>query len=531
MQRMTQEAQEYGLDAKVKLRLLEKAFAQIDEIVLITDSAPIDAPGPRIVFANEAVARHMGYSAAELIGQSPRVFQGEGTDHRALARIRDALRAGRPVHEEIINYTKDGKEVRLDLEIVPLRNDAGALTNWVSIARDVTKRRQDDDTRTRLQEQLLQSQKMESIVVLAGGIAHDFNNILTGILGSAELAKMSLDPSHAAYADLETIIRAAQRAAALTKELLEYAASGKSAHELVDLNDMVTSILVILRSQMPKSIIVRKALMPGVPPVEADPVQLQQVMMNLCLNASEAMSERGGILSITTDKAVLSKEDISRCLYCPPAPGIFAVFEVSDTGSGMDAVTLARIFEPFFSTKSQGRGLGLAAVVNIVKAHRGGIEVISTPGEGSTFRVYLPASTKRLPAEIVERRSQSRGTQTILFVDDEEMLRSLSKRALEQFGYRVLLAADGIEAVRLYREHQHEIDLVVLDLSMPRKGGEDAFQEMHAINADVKVLLCCGYNEALANKKIATENLVGFLPKPFGLETLAQTVQNALKGK
>jgi signal transduction histidine kinase/ActR/RegA family two-component response regulator len=431
----------------------------------------------------------------------------------------------------MVNYTKDGKEIWIDLQIVPIRDETDTIGHWVSIARDITKRKQEDQTRARLQEQLFQSQKMESIVVLAGGIAHDFNNILTGILGSAELARMSLEPSHAAYIDLETIIKAAQRAAALTKELLEYAGSGKTAHELVDLNEMVTSILVILRSQMPKSIIVRKALMPGVPAVDADPVQLQQVMMNLCLNASEAMSERGGILSITTDKVTLSKEDVARCLYSPPAPGAFAVFEVSDTGSGMDEATLARIFEPFFSTKSQGRGLGLAAVVNIVKTHRGGIEVISTPGEGSTFRVYLPATAKQWPKEIVERQSQSRGTQTILFVDDEEMLRSLSKRALEQFGYRVLLAADGVEAVRLYREHEHEIDLVVLDLSMPRKGGEDAFQEMHAINASVKVLLCCGYNEALANKKIATENLVGFLPKPFGLETLAQTVQNALNGR
>ncbi len=529
MQRMTQEAQERGLDAKTKLRLLEQAFAHIDDIILITDATPLSASGPRILFANDAVAK-LGYAVGDLIGQSPRLFQGEGTDRETLGRIRAALQAEKPAREEIANYTKGGREVWIDLQIVPLRDPAGVVTNWVSIARDITKRKQDDDTRTRLQEQLFQSQKMESIVVLAGGIAHDFNNILTGILGSAELARMSLEPSHAAYTDLETIIKAAQRAAALTKELLEYAGSGKTAHELVDLNEMVTSILVILRSQMPKSIIVRKALMPGVPPVDADPVQLQQVMMNLCLNASEAMSERGGILSITTDKATLSKEDVSRCLYSPPAPGVFAVFEVSDTGSGMDTATLARIFEPFFSTKSQGRGLGLAAVINIVKTHRGGIEVISTPGEGTTFRVYLPATAKQWPKEIVERRSQSRGTQTILFVDDEEMLRSLSKRALEQFGYRVLLAADGVEAVRLYREHEHEIDLVVLDLSMPRKGGEDAFQEMHAINAGVKVLLCCGYNESLANKKIATENLVGFLPKPFGLETLAQTVQNALNG-
>jgi PAS domain S-box-containing protein len=531
MQQMTRETQEHGLDVKTKLRLLEKAFAHIGDIILITDAAPVDAAGPRILFANDAVTKHLGYAAAELIGQSPRVFQGEGTDRETLARIHEALQAGRSVREEMINYTKDGKEVWIDLDILPVTDDFGTVTNWVSIARDITKRKQGNDTCMRLQEKLFQSQKMESIVVLAGGIAHDFNNILTGILGSAELARMSLDPSHAAYTDLETIIKAAQRAAALTKDLLEYAGSGKTAHELVDLNDMVTSILVILRSQMPKSIIVRKALMPGVPLVEADPVQLQQAMMNLCLNASEAMSEHGGILSITTDKAVLSKEDVSHCLYGPPAPGVFAVFEVSDTGSGMEAPTVARIFEPFFSTKSQGRGLGLAAVVNIVKTHRGGIEVISTPGEGSTFRVYLPASTKQLPKEIVERRSQSRGTQTILFVDDEEMLRSLSKRALEQFGYRVLLAADGVEAVRLYREHEREIDLVVLDLSMPRKGGEDAFQEMHAINASVKVLLCCGYNEALANKKIATENLVGFLPKPFGLETLAQTVQNALKSR
>lgn len=511
-----------------RLRLLEQSLSHVNDIVMITDASFREPSGPRIVYVNAAALRQTGYSAEELVGRSPRVFQGPKTDRTALDRIRAALERGRAVREELMNYTKTGKEFVLELDIVPITDADGKLSHFVSIGRDVTQRKQDEAEHQRLQERLFESQKMESLSVLAGGIAHDFNNILTGIVGSAELAKMSLPAAHEAVTDLDNIMHAAQRAAQLTKELLTYAGSGERKPEVISLNNMVTSILVILRSQMSKSIIVRKALTPDVPNIEADPVQIQQVLMNLCLNASEAMRDHGGILSITTDKVQLGEERRLKSIAPPPKPGVYAVFEVTDTGCGMDVDTQAHLFEPFYTTKPEGRGLGLAVVLGIVKSHGGGVEVSSEPGQGTTVRVFLPASTKVSAPILAEQRAPMPGKQTVLIVDDEEMLRSLCKRALEHLGYRVLLAADGIEAVRIFKEKAKEIDLVLLDLSMPRQGGEDAYQEMRKVRPDVKVLLCCGYDETIVDRKIGADNLVGFLPKPFGLEALAQTVHGAL---
>jgi len=515
--------------AEQELGIFKESLAHLPDMVLIAEVYSPSPPGPRIIFANEAVVKQTGHSLQEIVGESPRMFQGPNTDRAALGRIRNALENSQPIYEELINYTKEGREYWLGLNLIPIVDSAGKSRHYFSIGRDLSKSKQDEETRRELQQRLLQSQKMESIGILAGGVAHDFNNILTGILGSAQLAKMSFSSTHPAYNDLETIVQATQRAASLTKGLLAYAASGNGALEVVNLNEMVTNILVILRSQMSKSIIVRKALMPDVPAIEADPVQMQQVMMNLCLNASEAMADQGGILSITTDKVVLQEAQSQQSMCSPPAPGVYAVFEVADTGCGMDNEVQKHIFEPFYTSKAQSRGLGLAAALGIVKNHRGGIEVVSEPGQGSTFRVFLPASTRTAARGFIKEEELSHGAQTVLFVDDEEMLRSLCRRSLEHLGYHVILAADGIEAVRIYRERSQQIDLVILDLSMPRQSGEDAYQEMRNIKPDMKVLLCCGYDETMVNRKIAGENLVGFLPKPFGLEVLAQAVHAALR--
>lgn len=507
-------------------RVFQQAADQTNDLVMITEGT--DGADTRIVYVNDAWLRATGYARHELIGSSPSVLRGPHTGTEAIKRIDAALVDQRLAREELVNYAKDGREFVIDLETTPVRNGSG-LTHYVSVGRETSRRRPSEELREKLEEQLFRSQKMESVNALAGGIAHDFNNILTGILGSAELARMSLPSGHPASEDLDTIVQAAQRAAVLTKELLAYTGSGKGAPEVISLNDIVTNILVILRSQMSRSIIVRKALMPSVPYIEADPVQVKQIMMNLSLNASEAMRERGGILSITTDEAELVEEDFDRFVLRPAVPGRYATFEVTDTGSGIDEKIVKRMFEPFFTTKSEGRGLGLTAVAEIVKQQHGGIEVMTTRGEGTTVRVYLPASEEQPRATLASGSEVSRGTQTILFVDDEEMLRSLAQRALEQLGYRVILAADGVEAVRLYREHADVIDLVILDLSMPRKGGEDAYLEMRDVRKDMRVLLCCGYNETSTNKKIAPQHLAGFLPKPFGIDVLAKTVEVALK--
>ncbi len=503
--------------------LLEQTLAQSSDAVAVVETHRGEA---RIIFANRAAGALCGTVGEDLVGQHPRVLYSSfsvGTEG-----LNEAFSGNDVVERELNGGPRGGKETWWSIRIAPLPFDNDIGRHYVVSARDVSQVRGDRLAKSRLEDQLFQSQKLESIGVLASGIAHDFNNILTGIVGSTELIKMTLPHPHPAHEDLDNIMQAAQRAAGLTRELLAYASSNQQPSELINLNQMVTSILVILRSQMSRSIIVRKALMPDVPSVEADAVQVQQVMMNLCLNASDAMREQGGVLSITTDRIELDEEQCDACTYLRPRPGTYASFEVTDTGAGMTPAQMERIFAPFYTTKPHGRGLGLAAVRNIVKLHHGGIQVVSDPGHGTTVRIFLPASKKHAPATRTVQSSGQGGTQTILFVDDEEVLRSLGQRALERFGYRVLLAADGIEAVRLFREHVNEIDLVILDLSMPRKGGEDAYQEMRNIRTDLRILLCCGYNEAIANTKIAGDNVVGFLPKPWGIDTLADTVQSAL---
>ena len=501
--------------------LLSEALSYLDEALLIARNRPTD--GQEVVYRNSACVRRMGVSAGAGGDQQLLCLaSGPRTDRRKLDEICREMRAGQPVRAEILDYRGNGEMFWTEFSAAPLATPG----YWVVVSRDVTRRRDAEDNAQRLRELVIKSQKHENTAVLAAGIAHDFNNILTGIVGTAELARMALAPEHAVQKDIETIIQASERAADLNRELLDFVGPGKSSLESVYLNSMVTTMLVILRSQMQKSIVVRKALRPDIPPIEADPVEIQQVMLSLCLNASEAMAGNGGTLSITTDRMDIAGDVADMFAYGRPQSGPHAVFEVSDTGCGMEPALTARIFEPFFTTKEGARGIGLSVVLSIVKAYQGAIDIDTSPGQGTTVRIVLPAAPER------ERRGATEAGgprdvehRTILFVDDEEMLRSLAQRALEPLGYKVLVAPDEVEAVRIFREHMAEIDLVILDLSMPRKGGEDACKEMQALNPRIPMLLCCGYDEASAQQKTKGSRFAGYLAKPFGVGTLIDTVR------
>ncbi len=503
--------------------LLTEALSYMEESLLIARAR--SGESYETLYRNPACARRMEQNGTGGRDRLLCLTPGPRTDMRRMDEIRHEMKAGHPVRAELIDYRPDGEMIWTDFSATPLSNP----DYWIAVSRDVTRRHESEDNAQRLRELLIKSQKHENTAVLAAGIAHDFNNILTGIVGSAELARMALPPGHAVLADIETIIQASQRAAELNRELLDFAGPGKGALEVVYLNSMVTTMLVILRSQMHKSIVVRKALRPDVPPIEADPAEIQQVMLNLCLNASEAMADSGGTLSITTDCMDIEDGDRRKFAYGWPQIGPHAVFEVTDTGRGMDAALKERVFEPFFTTKEGARGVGLSVVLSLIKAYRGGIDIETEPGRGTTVRVFLPAAPereRRSPPEV--RITTPASHQTILFVDDEEMLRSLAQRALEPLGYHVLLAPDGLEAVRMFRENMGGIDLVILDLSMPRKGGEDAFKEMHALDARIPVLLCCGYDEGSAQKKTNGSRFAGYLSKPFGVGTLIDKVRSTL---
>ncbi|MHB1722487.1 MAG: hybrid sensor histidine kinase/response regulator [Acidiferrobacter sp.] len=510
-----------GLQAAHNDRVLfANALSYLEESVLIAG----DCVGGRcnVIFRNATCERRANIRESDsfvLLNPGPR------TDLRKVKEIHHEIQAGHPVRAELVDYGAAGEVLWTELSAAPLTDDG----YWIVVMRDVTRRHEAEDNVQRLRELVIKSQKYENVAVLAAGIAHDCNNILTAIVGSAEFARMSCPPEHAAQADLHTIIQASQRVANLIRELLDFAGPGKGICEPVYLNVMVTTMLTILRSQVHRSIIVRKALHPEVPPVEANPGEIEQVMLNLCLNASEAMAVTGGTLSITTDVLEVTTSSRTKYTYGAPKPGIYAVFEVTDSGVGMEPALVDRIFDPFFTTKEGASGVGLSVALSIIKAYHGAIMIESHPGRGTTVRVILPSAPARERRMVEVGVEPKQGQQrTLLLVDDEEMLRTLCQRALEPLGYHVLVAPDGVEGIRIFRENMSTIDLVILDLSMPRKGGEDTFQEMQDLCKEIPVLLCCGYDEASAQQKINGSAFAGYLPKPFGIATLINSVQETI---
>jgi signal transduction histidine kinase/CheY-like chemotaxis protein len=385
--------------------------------------------------------------------------------------------------------------------------------------------------RTRIEADLRQTQKLESIGVLAGGVAHDFNNLLVGILGNASLALDILPAESPAKPMLQDVVLAGQRAADLTRQLLAYSGKGKFIVRPLNLSDLVREISGLIQPSIPKMVRLRLDLDRDLPAVTADSSQLQQLIMNLVINGAEAIGDRPGAVTVTTRLREVTEESVPHAI--PPTnvqPGRYVCLEVKDSGAGMDEHTMSKIFDPFFTTKFTGRGLGLAAALGIVRGHHGGMEVDSAPGQGATFRVYLPtldgADGQRHDATRGENLS---GTGVILFVDDEEIVRNVARTALERYGYKVLLAENGLEGVEMFRRVPDEISLVIMDVTMPVMSGEEALEELQKIQPYVKIILSSGYNEAEATRRFADKGLAGFIQKPYTAIELARKVKAALK--
>jgi two-component system cell cycle sensor histidine kinase/response regulator CckA len=399
-----------------------------------------------------------------------------------------------------------------------LEDDRGRIIGTLSSGQDITDSLRIEQEQRRLEAQIRHTQKLESLGVLAGGIAHDFNNILQVIIGNVTLAEDHVSQISPARENLDEIGRAARRASDLCHQMLAYSGKGKFVVEAVDLNAIVREMTHMLEISISKKAELRFDLADVLPAVEADPTQLRQVILNLITNASESLEDRSGVISIATSAEDCDRPDLGGTFLAPDLPvGRYVCLKVADTGCGMDEATCEKIFEPFFSTKFAGRGLGLAAVLGIVRGHRGTIHVDSTPGRGTTFRVLLPAS-ERPAAPITLQAATSRGWQgsgLVLLVDDEVAIRELGRRMLERVGMQVLLAADGRKALEIFRARSREIACVVLDLTMPRLGGEEVLQDMRRIREDVKVILCSGYNEQDITQRFLGQGLAGFLQKPY----------------
>ncbi len=400
---------------------------------------------------------------------------------------------------------------------------------------DVTRQVQAEEDREHLQAQIQHAQKLESLGVLAGGIAHDFNNLLVGILGNADLALMEMSDLAPARPSVEEIKNVAVRASELTQQMLAYSGKGRFVIRAVDLNDLVEEMLHLLEISITKKAVLQRYLAREIPPVEADVSQLRQVVMNLITNASDAVGESSGTITLRTgvvdaDDQYLRDAVLERDLQ----PGRYVWLEVSDTGCGMDEETQAKIFDPFFTTKFAGRGLGLAAVLGIVRGHGGTIRLYSELGRGTTFKVLMPACER--PAEVpdlvpaADESPTHGGKAVVLLADDERTVRDVASRLLSRKGFEVILAEDGREAVELFHSEKGRVDVVVLDMTMPHLNGEEAFREIRRLRPDVPVLLSSGYNEQETVSRFVGKGLAGFIPKPFESSTLIAKVREAVGG-
>lgn len=381
-------------------------------------------------------------------------------------------------------------------------------------------------------KQVVAAQKIESLGILAGGVAHDFNNLLVGILGQTSLALYKLPEDDLVRPHIEKAVTAAERASMLTQQLLAYSGRGHFQIRPIHLNDLVEENLHLLHLAVPKHVQMRSELSPHLPYVEADVGQMQQVIMNPILNAAEAIGEQEGTVTIVTDTRMVGPDDDQYWLHSgqPLAPGQYVSLEIHDDGQGMDSQTLARIFEPFFSTKATGRGLGLAAVLGIIRGHHGGLSVTSEVGQGSTFKLLFPAATETAPPTDEDDAVENTGAPAgkVLVIDDEQPVREAVKDILAVEGIVVLGAANGDDGVALYRERQAEIELVLLDLSMPGLSGQETLAALRQVNPAVRVILSSGYNEVEAMRRFRAEGSLGFLQKPYSADRLIQTVKQHL---
>ncbi len=396
-------------------------------------------------------------------------------------------------------------------------DESGRCHSVSGVGIDITDRKQ-------LEERVRHAQKLESLGVLAGGIAHDFNNLLTGILGSASLVIEDLEESSDTWHLQRNVIEASERAAQLTSQMLAYSGKGRFYVEDIDLARVVQDNLRLIHASIANKKVQLDIKLSSEPCiVEADPAQMQQVVMNLVINATEAIPEDcSGVVRLTTSVQFLAAETDGL------RPGDYVVLEVSDTGTGMDAETLSRIFDPFFTTKFTGRGLGLAAVQGIVRSHKGAIRVTSAPGEGTTFKVTLPRSKGAPQETLSESRPVWRASETILIVDDEEVVRRTAAAALERFGYRVILAEHGGQALELFEQQPDAYDAILLDMTMPLMNGEEVLPLLRGIRPDIKVIVCSGYSEVEAMQRFSGTE--AFLQKPYSSVHLAEKVRSVVNG-
>jgi PAS domain S-box-containing protein len=473
----------------------------------------------RLVKVNKSLCQMLGYSEQELtavtfvdithpddvekdVAQAVRLFKGEIPSYQLEKRF----------------LTNNQDVVWVDLTATVLRDHTGKPVYGVGMVENISERKRGQDA-------LLAAARLEATSTLAGGIAHHFNNLMFVVLGNVELLQMKLADQPEAMDRLGKIFQSAQRASELVRQMLAFARAGKYQPLVMNLNDTVQETLRLQARSLPTRIQVERDLEPSLWDIEADPTQMTQIVMNLCLNAVEAIQD-GGHIAITTANVVV--DDLFAARHPGLTPGRYISLSVADNGSGMSAETQARLFEPFFTTKALGRGLGLAAVYGIVKNHQGHIVVSSKQGRGSTFQIYLPATTAVSARPFTPAETAPRGSETILLIDDEQMVLAVIREILEQLGYRVLVAASGQEAVTLARTYDGEIELALLDMGMPGMSGLETYPLLKNARPQMKVIVCSGYDLDASVQTLLEAGASSFIGKPFQVTTLAVEIRKAL---
>ena len=480
----------------------------------------------RFVLVNQATAQVYGTTVESLVGKTDADFNPNVQEiAHFLRHDRDVMSSGQPkiIAEEPVTNPTTGDTRWFQTIKVPLRSPAEGTATLLGVATEITERK-------RLEEQLLQSQKMEAVGQLAGGVAHDFNNILTAIVGYTDLLAAELASNVRQLEDLEEIRKAARRAAALTRQLLAFSRKQVLEPRIIDVNSVVLNLDKMLRSLISENIELKTDLADNLGAARADPNQIEQVIMNLAINARDAMPD-GGTVTIETGNVTL--DDAYAAQHVSVIPGEYVMLAVSDTGCGMDAKTQSRIFEPFFTTKPAGRGtgLGLSTVYGIVKQTGGNIWLYSEPGKGKTFKIYLPAIAA-LPEDIgkvAPAEAPRRGAGTVLVVEDDEQLRRLTHRALDAQGYTVLVADRGATALDIARRHKGEIDLLLTDVIMPDTNGRKLAETIQAARPGMRVLYMSGYPDGAIASHGMLEPGVAYLAKPFTTEAITRRVREVLE--
>jgi two-component system cell cycle sensor histidine kinase/response regulator CckA len=507
--------------AERALRLRDRAIQAVSQGIIITDPCKPDNP---IIYTSPGFARLTGYESEEMIGKNCRCLQGPNTDPAALATLRDAIRQGRACTVELLNYRKDGTRFWNHLTVSPVSDDAGQITNFIGVQTDVTERRQ-------LESQFRQGQKMEAVGRLAGGVAHDFNNALSVILSYSDLIGDDLKADEPVRVDIEEIRKAALRAAGLTRQLLAFSRQQVLDARVLNLHESVAGVEKMLHRLLGADIELTVLSTSDMCSIKADPGQVEQVLVNLAVNARDAMP-RGGELTIDTENVELGN-DYARA-HPDVKPGSYVMLAVTDNGIGMDEETQARIFEPFFTTKEEGKGtgLGLATVFGIVKQSGGHIGVLSERSKGTTFKLYFPqvSGVAEVRPSEPPPTEFSRGSETILLVEDDDQVRALAQNILRRCGYVVLAASNGGEALLIFEKHGPSIQLLLTDVVLPRMSGWQLAERLASMRQGMKVLFMSGYTNDARLQHGALDPGVAYLQKPLTPASLTRRVREVLGG-